>query len=128
MDSQFSANYFWNNWSMGIGHWALGIGHWALGIGHWALGIGHRALCITYSPFSLLPSPFSLLPAPCFLVPDPRSPIPHHPTLSAILNFAERERGLLTISSSCAVIGFFVKTFNKGEFLRPCLTKRSSKL
>ena len=47
---------------------------------------------------------------------------------SAILNLAERERGFCFVSSSVAIIGFFVNILNNGEFLKPCLTGLSSKL
>jgi hypothetical protein len=48
--------------------------------------------------------------------------------LSAILNLAERERGFSFISSSVAIIGFFVNIRNKDKFLNPCFTILSSKL
>ena len=38
---------------------------------------------------------------------------------SAILNLAERERGFCLISSSVAIMGFFVSIRSEGEFLKP---------
>ena len=97
-------------WSLEFGVWSLEFGVWSLEFGVWSLEFG-VILPITPSPHHPI-SPAPLLP--CSLSPliptsfgrGPSSPSPPL-FLCAILNLAERDRGLFAISSSVASNGFF---------------------